>query len=161
MLEGVWLRSAFAVAASETVPPVLLAVRSTPIHVPDTPADVGLTDTVPAWLAGDCATNAAAIVRVHAPTRLRLVTSKISIAQGVPVTLGVAFATNRVVVPDASTELSALNVTVESTGWRRTGAPPAVIGRAASVLQAPGASSGLSPSAGQASRPAGTAEMPA
>src|SRR6266550_6493728 len=98
---------------------------------------------------------------VQAPTRLRLVTSKISIAQGVPVTLGVAFATNRVVVPDASTELSALNVTVGSTGWRRTGAPPAVIAGAASVLQAPGASTGLSPSAGQAARPAGTAEMPA
>src|SRR6266567_7892574 len=66
MLQGVWLRSAFAVAASETMPPVLLELRSTPIHVPDTPADVGLTETVPARVAGDCATNVAAIVRVLA-----------------------------------------------------------------------------------------------
>ena len=70
MLQGVWLRSAFAVAVSETTPPerppVLLASSSTPIHVPDTPADVGFTDTVLAWLAGDCATNEAAIVCVPA-----------------------------------------------------------------------------------------------
>ena len=70
MLHGVLLRSAFAVAVSETMPPErpprLLDASSTPTHVPDTPADVGLTDTVPAWLAGDCATNAAAIVRVPA-----------------------------------------------------------------------------------------------
>src|SRR5438034_2122773 len=98
---------------------------------------------------------------VQAPTRLRSVTSKISIAQGVPVTLGVDFATSSVVVPDASTELSARNVTVGIVGWRRTGAPPAVIAGAGSVLQAPGASTGLSPSAGQAARPVGTAEMPA
>src|SRR5438552_19050740 len=70
MLHGVLLRSAFAVAVSETMPPErpprLLDASSTPTHVPDTPADVGLTDTVPAWLARDCATNAAAIVRVPA-----------------------------------------------------------------------------------------------
>src|SRR2546423_12616089 len=70
MLHGVWLRSAFAVAVSETVPPerppMLLEARATPIHVPDTPAEVVLTETVPAWVAGDCATKAAAMVRVPA-----------------------------------------------------------------------------------------------
>src|SRR2546423_3961446 len=276
MLHGVWLRSAFAVAVSETVPPegppMLLEARATPIHVPDTPAEVVLTEMVPAWVAGDCATKAAAMVRVpavgstsavlhavpslqnvslwplvasrssirypilatfsladagkgigfpgaaidglltamltpsqrtstdfddaaaplggsfwpgvityaanecrpalpvyateqvaawvQAPTRLRSVTSKISMAQGVPVTLGVDFATSSVVAPDASTELSALKVTVGMVGWRRTGAPPAVIVREGSVLHAPGASTGLSPSRGQAARPVGTAELP-
>src|SRR5579859_3683320 len=70
MLHGVLLRSALALAVSETMPlatpAVLVEARLTPIHVPDTPSDVGLTDTVPAWLAGDCATSAAAIVRVPA-----------------------------------------------------------------------------------------------
>src|SRR4029077_8220160 len=70
MLQGVWLRSAFAVAVSDTMPPerppVLLEASSTPIQVPDTPADVGLTDTVLAWLAGDCGTNEATIVREFA-----------------------------------------------------------------------------------------------
>ena len=99
---------------------------------------------------------------VQAPTRLRSATSKISIAQGVPVTLDVDLATSSVVAPEASVELSALNVTAGTMGWRRTGEPPAVIaGEEASALQAPGASTGLSASVGQGERPVGTAELPA
>src|SRR6266436_7529209 len=98
---------------------------------------------------------------MHAPTRLRLVTSKISIAHGVPVTLGVDFATSSVVAPDASTELSALNLTVGTMGWTCSDAPPAVTTGSRSVPQAPGASTCLSPSAAQAGRPVGTAELPA
>src|SRR5712691_6236509 len=239
MLQGVWLRSAFAVAVSATYPAVVLDASATPSHVPETLPEVGLTGTELGWLAGDCAASCAVTVRLpadgstrdvlhvvpslqkvsrcpvppsrssmrypilptsslavaakvmgfpgptidgsftamltasqrtstrlddaaappvgifwpgfityatnewrpalpvyatvhmaacmHAPTRLRSVTSKISIAHGVPVTLGVDFATSNVVAPDASTELSALNLTVGTVGWTRSDAPPAVI----------------------------------
>ena len=62
-----------AIAVSDTVPPFAIAASRTPSHVPLTVPDVGLTDTVPAWLAGDCATNAAAIVRVPAVGSTRAV----------------------------------------------------------------------------------------
>ena len=55
------------------MPPFAIAASRTPSHVPLTVPDVGLTDTVPAWLAGDCATNAAAIVRVPAVGSTRAV----------------------------------------------------------------------------------------
>src|SRR6266699_1460933 len=273
MLQGVWLRSAFAVAVSATYPAVVLDASATPSHVPETLPEVGLTGTELGWLAGDCAASCAVTLRlpadgstrdvlhvvpslqkvsrcpvpasrssmrypilptsslavaakvmglpgaaidgpftamltasqwtltrlddaaaapvgifwpgvityatnewrpalpvyatvhmaacVHAPTRLRSVTSKISIAHGVPVTLGVDFATSNVVAPDASTELSALNLPVGTVGWTRSDAPPAVITGSTSVPQAPGANTSLSPSAAQAVRPVGTAELPA
>src|SRR5689334_2775290 len=70
MLHGVWLRSAFAVAFRDTVPPdtpaVLLEFSSMPIQVPDTVPDVGLRDSEVAWVAGDCGTSCATTARVPA-----------------------------------------------------------------------------------------------
>src|ERR1051325_9566976 len=63
---------------------------------------------------------------VHAPTRTRLVTSKISIAQGVPVMLKLARATSSAVDPAASTLRSRLRETVGSSGTSVTGAPAAI-----------------------------------
>src|ERR1051326_4600715 len=70
MLQGVLLRSALAVAVSDTVPPetpaVLLEARSMPSQVPDTVLDVGLSDRDVAWVAGDWGTSWATTARVPA-----------------------------------------------------------------------------------------------
>src|SRR5438046_10647710 len=55
---------------------------------------------------------------VQAPTRLRLVTSKISIAQGVPVQLGVGLATHYIIIADDSRELATVSVTLYTAGRR-------------------------------------------
>src|SRR5712691_13216282 len=66
MLQGVWLRSAFAVAVSATYPAVVLDARPTPSHVPETLPEVGLTGTELGWLAGDCPASCAVTVRLPA-----------------------------------------------------------------------------------------------
>src|ERR1051325_9640324 len=70
MLHCVVLRSALAVAVSDTVPPptpaVLLEARSMPSQVPDAVSEVGLSDSEVAWPAGACGTSWATTERVPA-----------------------------------------------------------------------------------------------